>query len=174
MLVQDDEAIAAMYGLGLRTAGYSVTHAGSGETAMALLQTAVPDVLLVDTRLPGMDGLQLLRSVRTDPDPRINGLPAVMLTNSDDEGVRQESRNLGALDYLLKWQTPPRQLVGRLDELLAPTPVIRRIQLVRTGETTWKISAQMPQGEPADQMSPARMRLIVLRGSEGPEVLAAH
>jgi CheY-like chemotaxis protein len=108
LLVEDDPALAEMYRLQLARDGYQVTVAADGETALSLVAAAVPDLALLDIRLPAMNGLDVLEELRRDD--RTRGLPVVILTSYDDGEFRERASRLEALDYLVKFQTTPARL----------------------------------------------------------------
>ncbi|MGZ6962514.1 MAG: response regulator transcription factor, partial [Ilumatobacteraceae bacterium] len=73
--VEDDERIRTAVKLALEDEGWTVDEAGSGEEAIGLFQRALPDVVLIDIMLPGMDGFELCRTLRRNSD-----VPIVMVT----------------------------------------------------------------------------------------------
>src|SRR3712207_4646311 len=103
LLVVDDEApIRTTLGALLGRAGYHVTTASSGEDAVALLDTHRYDVLLVDLKMPGIDGMTVVRAAQErDPDAVILILTGHGSLKSAVEGLR---RNI--FDYLLKTGDP--------------------------------------------------------------------
>ena len=82
----------------LESAGYEVSEACDGSEAVARLRESLPDLLLVDLRMPGLDGLGVLEAVRAEG----WDLPVVVLSANDDSEVAKSAMRLGARDYLLK------------------------------------------------------------------------
>jgi CheY-like chemotaxis protein len=78
--------------------GYRVETAGDGPTALARLQQARPDIVLLDVRMPGMDGVEVLKRIRS-ADP---SLPIIMVTANEDVDLARETLKLGAFDYVAK------------------------------------------------------------------------
>jgi DNA-binding response OmpR family regulator len=113
LMVEDDPAIADALGALLRDAGYAVEHEPAGRPALARLLERPPDLLLLDLRLPDLDGMEVCRLARR----RAQGLPIVMLT------ARGETRNLvagldgGADDYIVK-PVDREVLLARIDAVL--------------------------------------------------------
>jgi DNA-binding response OmpR family regulator len=143
LMVDEDEATAEMYGFALAAAGYSVSTVNCPEAALLALSREVPDVLLLDIDLPRMSGVSLLREIRCGRASR--GLPQLMtlfLTNSDDAALRRAGLDLGALDCLIKWETPPAQLVRRVAEVTREPDTSSTVTVVRTGVTTWSVTAR--------------------------------
>jgi putative two-component system response regulator len=85
----------------LSIAGHKVVLAESGEAAVqALSGTALPDVMLLDVMLPGIDGMEVLRQTRGNP--RTAKLPVLMLTAMGDPAFAEHALSKGANEYLVK------------------------------------------------------------------------
>jgi two-component system alkaline phosphatase synthesis response regulator PhoP len=98
LVVEDEWQMRMLLGDNLRFEGYEVTCVGSAEEALAEIPRAVPDVVLVDLRLPGMDGLDLCRELR-----RIDmAMPIVVITARSAEEQRVAGLDCGADDYIVK------------------------------------------------------------------------
>lgn len=115
LLVEDDPAIADVYAFPLRLAGYEVEIAADGEAALEALEAHPPEMMLLDIRLPKLDGLQVLERLRAAG----NSLRVVVLSNHMDGDTIRRAYALGALEYLIKSQVTPTALRSRLPELLA-------------------------------------------------------
>lgn len=98
LIVEDDDAIASILDIELTEAGYGVVRSAEGHAALASLDDVGPDLVLLDVRLPDMDGLSVCRQMRR------NGLtaPVIMLTALDRVGDRVLGLESGADDYLSK------------------------------------------------------------------------
>lgn len=118
LLIEDDLAIAQMYRLQLVSDGYEVLLAGDGVEGLKLIGESRPDLVLLDIRLPRMQGLELLRSVQASPE--MSRVPVLILSNYGDPGMVHEGLSLGARDYLIKSQTTPVQLSMKVRELVPP------------------------------------------------------
>ncbi|WP_106614339.1 response regulator transcription factor [Saccharothrix carnea] len=97
LLVEDDEHIRQALGLALDDEGFTVTDAVSGEDALALLKTATFDVVLLDLMLPGVDGLEVCRTLRSQGD-----LPIIIVTARTDASDVIAGLEAGADDYVTK------------------------------------------------------------------------
>src|SRR3954452_17843452 len=97
LIVEDDVEIAQALQRSLRLEGYDVRLVGDGEKALADARSYVPDVVLLDLGLPGLDGLDVARRMRADGD-----VPILMLTARDAVDSRVEGLDSGADDYLVK------------------------------------------------------------------------
>jgi DNA-binding response OmpR family regulator len=113
VLVVDDEPVVrdvvARY---LRRDGYDTLEAADGEAAKGILETADPSLVVLDVMLPGLDGLELCRWIRSTSDT-----PVVLLTALGEEGDRIAGLELGADDYVTK-PFSPRELVIRVGNIL--------------------------------------------------------
>ena len=130
LMIEDDARLAAMVGEYLTQSGYGVTHAGDGESGLALLHDAPVDLVVLDLMLPGIDGLEVCRRIRAQPGDGAR-VPVLMLTAKGDPMDRIVGLELGADDYLPK-PFEPRELLARVKALLrraapdaAPGEVLR-------------------------------------------------
>jgi class 3 adenylate cyclase len=116
ILVADDNAanVKLLEDL-LRYHGYEVEVAFDGVAALAALRARLPDLLLLDVLMPGLDGYEVCRAVRADP--ALAMLPVVMVTALGDREERVRGLDAGADDFLSKPLNPP-ELVARVRSLL--------------------------------------------------------
>jgi len=108
LVVDDDTVVADMYSLALSRAGHEVLVANDGLAGLQLASTAQPDLVFLDIRMPKMDGIEVLRNLKSVS--RTKGIPIVMLSNYDEPRLVRESLNLGAKEYLVKVGTNPADL----------------------------------------------------------------
>ncbi len=115
LLVDDDREILEMTSLLLGGAGYAVTTAASGEEALYRVREEIPDLVLLDINMPGMDGWEVLRVLQEDE--ATAGIPVVMFSVNFE--VREKLRALqqGARDYVTK-PFDTEALLRRVGELL--------------------------------------------------------
>ena len=117
LLVEDDAAIAEMYRLGLEAAGFAVTVAADGKQGLQAARESQPDLVVLDIMMPGMNGMEVLEAIRTDP--VLAPLPVLILSNSElGRDQRARARRLGVLAWLTKVQYPPIRLARRLGRLV--------------------------------------------------------
>jgi len=112
LLVDDDERLREIVGMALEGEGYRVQPAGSAEEATELLEQEDPDLLILDVMLPGQDGFELCRAVRTR-----SPLPILMLTAKTDTVDVVVGLESGADDYVTK-PFVTKELVARIRALL--------------------------------------------------------
>lgn len=115
LIVEDEPSIAEVVSLYLKRAGYQVTCLSDGKDAMKKLEQHMPDLLVLDLMLPGVDGLAITRWVRDRSD-----LPIIMLTARRAEGDRIAGLEMGADDYIVK-PFSPQELVSRVRAVLRRT-----------------------------------------------------
>jgi DNA-binding response OmpR family regulator len=115
LLVEDEHSIGLMTRGYLERSGYRVVWVRTGEEALAELGRHQVRIVILDIRLPGMDGFDVARLVRTRSD-----VPILMLTARDEEPDRVAGLELGADDYLTK-PFSPRELVARMKAVLRRT-----------------------------------------------------
>ena len=115
LIVEDDRDIADLLQRYLTRAGHVTDVRGDGGEALACVRTRVPDLVILDLMLPGVDGLEVCRTLRRAPDTR--ALPIIMLTARTEESDRIAGLELGADDYVTK-PFSPSELVARVGALL--------------------------------------------------------
>ena len=115
LVVDDDQAVCQMLAQFLVDHGYQATTAYSGPEALALATTETPDLILLDLRMPGMDGIECLRQLKVQT-PKV---PVMMVTAMDDELVAARCLELGAAEYLVK-PVSLEQLRATLTQHLSP------------------------------------------------------
>ncbi len=116
VLVVDDETdILELVSYNLQQAGYRVQKAESAEEALRKIQRKVPDLLVLDLMLPGMNGLELCRLIKNDRDT--DELPIIMLTARGEETDIVKGLELGADDYVTK-PFSPKVLLARVKAVL--------------------------------------------------------
>jgi DNA-binding response OmpR family regulator len=112
LVVDDEPRIVELARDYLEHAGFAVVTATDGPSALTAVRIRKPDILVLDLGLPGMDGLDVARTIRRD-----STLPIIMLTARDDELDRILGLEIGADDYVTK-PFSPRELVARVRAIL--------------------------------------------------------
>lgn len=113
LVIEDDHQIRKVVEGYLRQAGYRVLTATDGTTGLALAQHEKPTLLVLDLMLPGIDGLEVTRRLRSSSDPALAQMYILMLTARVEETERVLGLELGADDYVTK-PFSPRELVARV------------------------------------------------------------
>ncbi|GAP18869.1 response regulator transcription factor [Levilinea saccharolytica] len=112
VIVEDEPSISEVVGLYLNRAGFDVTTFSDGLSAYEQFAKKLPDLVILDVMLPGMDGFSLIRSIRDRSD-----VPVIMLTSRREESDRIAGLELGADDYVVK-PFSPQELVSRVRAVL--------------------------------------------------------
>ena len=119
ILVVDDEAdILELVAFNLERQQFKVLTADNGIAAVQVAKEKIPDLIVLDLMLPGMDGFSVYRELRADP--RTSGIPVLMLTAKGEVNDRIAGLELGADDYVTK-PFSPRELLLRIRALLKRT-----------------------------------------------------
>jgi two-component system KDP operon response regulator KdpE len=113
LVVDDERSIRVSLRTILANIGLEVIEAARGEEAISLIRTALPDAVLLDINMPGLDGIEVCRAIRRES-PR---LPIMMLTVQDKEEQKIEALDAGADDYITK-PFQLRELIARLRAVL--------------------------------------------------------
>lgn len=106
LLIDDDpcEQVFLEDALEASGADFTLAYADGGEKGLAALESATPDILVLDLRMPGMNGFDVLKTMRGDA--RFAGVQVMMLSNSAIEADRREAAALGAGAYRVKPVSP--------------------------------------------------------------------
>ena len=115
LVVEDDRDIAHLLNHSLGRAGFVVDVLHSGAEVLPTVRRSLPDLVLLDLMLPGLDGLEICRTLRGDP--RTAAVPIIMLTARAEESDRIVGLELGADDYITK-PFSPNEVVARVRALL--------------------------------------------------------
>jgi DNA-binding response OmpR family regulator len=116
LMIEDDSRLAQMVVEYLAQSGFEVTHAPDGEQGLEQLPLVMPELVVLDLMMPGMDGLEVCRRIRALPGD-LSRVPVIMLTAKGDPMDRIIGLELGADDYLPK-PFEPRELLARIRAVL--------------------------------------------------------
>jgi DNA-binding response OmpR family regulator len=133
LTVDDDTAITELLAMLLRTHGYEVLTANNGEEGIQAIKDLKPHVVVLDLMMPGMDGWQVCKHVRT-----FSNVPIVILSALDDPAMIASALDAGADDYLVK-PVSSSILVAHLNRLIRRTGDI---------EMPGKVGAQQSNTQP--------------------------
>lgn len=100
MTVDDSRAVRLTVALALRQAGHRIVEAASGEEALEILKTEKVDLVISDFNMPGMDGSQLVRQIKSNKD--YHSIPVIMLTTENARGRLAEAKEAGAIGWMNK------------------------------------------------------------------------
>jgi DNA-binding response OmpR family regulator len=156
LVVDDDAALRQLVSEYLGQNDFRVSEAAGGAQLMGAFRAQVVDLVLLDLRLPGEDGMQLLRALRAE-----SQLPVIILTGRTEEADRVMGLELGADDYLTK-PFSPRELLARIRTVLRRT---------HAGQETHGAPVCRAYRIPGWELN---LRTRRLRGSDGREVALSN
>ncbi len=115
LVVEDEEDVAELVRYNLEKAGFAVELASTGEAGLRKAQASVPDLLILDLMLPGIDGLEVCREIQKDS--QLKSMPIVMLTAKGEESDIVKGLEMGADDYITK-PFSPKVLIARVRRII--------------------------------------------------------
>lgn len=115
LIVDDSASMRQLVSFTLQDAGFEVTQAVDGVDALAKSAPQKADMVITDLNMPNMDGIELIRQLRSKPEYKFT--PIVMLTTESQDAKKQEGRQAGASGWIVKPFTPD-QLVGVVKKFL--------------------------------------------------------
>ena len=115
-MADDDPMMIKLVEFKLAKRGHVVTAAVDGKTALDLAIQSKPDLILLDSMMPGLDGFEVLRRLKEAPETK--DIPVIMLTARRREQDIVEGLKLGAREYLVK-PFMPEELIARIEAILA-------------------------------------------------------
>lgn len=130
LVVEDEPDIRDLVVLHLEREAFRVRTARSGPDALKQVKTSPPDLIVLDLMLPELDGLEVCRRLRRDPETA--SIPVIMLTAKGDEADRVVGLEIGADDYVTK-PFSPKELVARVKAVLRRTGAGERQAVVSVG-----------------------------------------
>ncbi len=117
LIVEDDRYISKMYQLKLSLDGFDVQVADNGRIGIEKVKELHPDIVLTDILMPEMDGFDVIKAIKGDPE--LATTPILIMSNLGQEDHIQKGLELGALGYIVKSQFTPSKVVDKIKEVLA-------------------------------------------------------
>ena len=115
LIIEDEKDIVQALEYNLKKEGFEVSKAYDGLQGSKLIASLLPDIILLDLMLPGIDGLEILR--RAKKEPKTENIPVIILTAKSQEADRVVGLELGADDYITK-PFSVRELIARVKTVL--------------------------------------------------------
>jgi DNA-binding response OmpR family regulator len=129
LVIDDEEAIRAVCRVNLSASGIEVLEAAEGESGLGLARRELPDLILLDVMMPGVDGWDVARRLAEDPATR--DIPVVFLTARAEASDRRHARHLGSVGYIVK-PFDPVQLGALVEDVLTRIERGERVDLQRS------------------------------------------
>lgn len=153
LVVDDDQALAEMIGIVLRSEGYEPEFSGDGNDAVDAFHSTKPDLVLLDVMLPGIDGIEVCKRIRAE-----SGTPIIMLTAKGDTADVVAGLENGADDYVVK-PFNPKELVARIKTRLRPTASDATV--LHAGDLTVDVAAhEVRRGDAVIALTPLEFDLL--------------
>lgn len=158
LVIEDEPAIQELLALNITQAGHNAIRALSAEIAQDLMRETIPDLILLDWMLPGMNGLEFARKIKSDSQTK--NIPIIMLTARGEEYDKVRGLEIGADDYVTK-PFSPRELNARIKAVLrrrAPQMTDDPIELngLRLDPTTHRVTGN----QKVIELGPTEFRLL--------------
>ena len=115
LVAEDERDIRELIAFTLRFAGFEVELASNGAEAVEKASASIPDLILMDVRMPRMTGYQACEALKENPDTQ--GIPVVFLSAKGQESEIQEGLEAGAMEYILK-PFAPDELTAQVNRIL--------------------------------------------------------
>lgn len=116
LLVEDDKMLADLAYMQLFRDAFDVEIVIDGESVLPKLQRWLPDIILLDIRLPDMDGFEVIEQLKKHEPFR--SIPIIIISNFDQESFRKRAQELGAADYLVKANLDTHAISAKVKEVL--------------------------------------------------------
>ncbi|MEM7749553.1 MAG: response regulator [Pseudomonadota bacterium] len=120
LIVDDESYIVTSLSYVMKNAGFEVDSAGDGEEALEKVKSKAPDLVILDIMMPKLDGFEVCKQIRANPD--WNSVRIIMLTAKGRDSEREKGLELGADDYLTK-PFSTRDILQRAKDVLAAARV---------------------------------------------------
>ena len=128
LLIDDDRALRKLLRAYLEAESIAVLEAASGEDGLEAIERAAPGLVLLDVRLPGMDGFEVLRRL----DLAGRSVPVILVTSVDDELDQLVGYRLGAIDYVVK-PVSPKVLAAKVKAFVGHVDARTRVDTITVG-----------------------------------------
>jgi len=115
LIVEDESSLNEAYQVILASAGYDILSAFNGEEALAIVNDVTPDIILLDLRMPVMDGIEFLKNYSAGDNKKTK---VIVFSNYDMQKEIEEAYKLGADKYILKAWASPNELLKLIKDVL--------------------------------------------------------
>lgn len=117
MVADDDRMVRRILGAKLRGLGYEVVEVTDGKEALKMVEEEAPDLVITDSMMPRLSGLQLVRRMRESPQEEVSSVPVIMITSRGAEADVVEGLESGLDDYVTK-PFSPDEIAARVRAML--------------------------------------------------------
>lgn len=117
IIAEDEPILIDMYKLYFERAGYQVLNAENGRQCIDVAKAEKPDLILLDILMPKLDGWEVLKNLKTDPETK--KIPILVFSNLGQTQEIQKGLDLGADDYVIKSDMTPKELLEKVEGMIA-------------------------------------------------------
>jgi DNA-binding response OmpR family regulator len=115
LIVDDEPDVLRLVALRLKKSGYEVLTASDGKTGLDMINSEKPDLVLLDLRLPNMDGIDVCKHAKSDE--ALKDIPIILFTATADVEVAETAKETGANDYIVK-PFEPNELLEKISNIV--------------------------------------------------------
>ncbi len=116
LVVEDDKFLRELLVRKLKIVGFKISTAADGQEALRKIKEELPQLILLDLVLPGVDGFDVLKQIKDDS--QTNKIPVIILSNLGQREEVQKGLQLGANDYLVKAHFTPDEIIKKIKKIL--------------------------------------------------------
>ncbi|MEW5828978.1 MAG: response regulator [Chloroflexota bacterium] len=127
LVIDDDPSVSNLLALLLKGHGFNIIPAEDGKNGLDLIHSTIPDIVIIDLMMPGMDGWQVCKEVR-----KVSNVPILVLSVLNDSGFIASALDAGADDYLVKPVTGS-VIIAHINRLIRRAEAERTQKLIGTG-----------------------------------------
>ena len=121
LLVDDSATVRSLVKVFLMGHHFEYVEASGGEHAVEILRNIVPDLVIADINMPGIDGLSFVKRLRADVRPEVRALPIILLTADKSQNVHERALEAGASEFVRK-PVSSGDLLQAIERLFPETP----------------------------------------------------
>lgn len=119
LIIEDDKFLRELINRKMQSEKFETVLAIDGETGIDLITRELPDIVLLDLILPGINGFEVLSKVKENE--KLKGIPVIILSNLGQKDDIDKGMSLGAADYLVKAHFTPGEIVEKINQVLDKT-----------------------------------------------------
>jgi len=116
LIVEDDKFLRELMVRKLSQENFEIIEAVDGEEGIKKIKDTIPDIVLLDLILPGIDGFEVLAKIKEDA--TTNSIPVIILSNLGQREDVERGMKLGAIDFLVKAHFTPNEIIDKIKENL--------------------------------------------------------
>ena len=116
VLIEDDPFLSNMYVTKLQASDFEIIAEEDGQKGLQTVAKEQPDLILLDILLPGIDGFEILKKLKSDA--KMKEIPVIMLTNLGQKNDVEKGLDLGANDYLIKAHFTPTEVITKITKTI--------------------------------------------------------